>query len=78
MTNDESSGLDRIEMSLEARIKACKRRYRKSLLDVAAMIQSELEHMDDEVFDPSPALESGAFHMIQESNRLKSLLELEK
>lgn len=30
-----------------------------------------------EIYEPSSTIESGAFHVIQESNRLKALLEVE-
>lgn len=62
---------------LSDRIKTYKRRYRKQVQEMIFMLQSELEHMDDEIFEPSSAIESGAFHLIQENNRLKSLLEVE-
>lgn len=65
-------------LTLDGRIKAYKRRYRKALQDMAAMIEGELKHIDDDIFEPSSAIDSAAFHIIQESSRLKSLLEVEE
>jgi len=66
------------KLSLKSRRDAYKRRYKRTLLDMAAMIKGELEHLQDEIFEPSSAIDSGAFHLIQESNRLKSLLEVDE
>jgi hypothetical protein len=66
------------KITLEERTKSYKRRYRRTLTDMMTAIQSELNGIDDDGFEPSSAVESTAFHIIQENNRLKSLLEVEE
>lgn len=68
----------RTPFTLEERIKSYKRRYRRTLQDMMLTIQGELAHLDDDIFEPSAAVDSAAFHIIQESNRIKSLLEVEQ
>lgn len=63
---------------LNGRISSYKRRYKRTLQDMLLTIQSEIEHLDDSNFEPSSSTESAAFHLIQESNRLKSLLEVDE
>lgn len=63
---------------LDGTIKSYKRRYKKRVSDMILMLQGELHHLDDDIFEPSSSIESGAFHLIQENNRLKSLLEVEE
>lgn len=55
-----------------------KRRYRQILRDLVLTAEGELAHLDDEIFTPSTAIEMGAFQLIQQSNRLKALLEIEQ
>jgi len=62
---------------LETRLQSYRRRYSRSLKDLQQMISSELAHLEDDNFEPSSAIESGAFHLIQNNNRLKALLEVD-
>jgi len=42
------------------------------------LITSEIEGLDDPIFEPSTATESTLLRLIQEGNRLKALLEIEE
>ncbi len=44
---------------------------------MAFTIQGEIERLDDDCFGLSSTIDSTAFRIIQESSRLKSLLEVE-
>jgi hypothetical protein len=64
--------------SLEDRIKSSRRRYRDALKNLEAMAQRCWSlGMDDDSIEPSLSIESAAFHLIQESNQLRALLEVE-
>lgn len=41
------------------------------------IIKGELDGIDDDIFEPSTAVDTAAFHLIQTLNQLKSLLEVE-
>jgi phage gp36-like protein len=65
--------------SLEDRIKSSKRRYHDALENLEAMAHRCLSlGMDDDFFEPSSSIESAAFHLIQESNQLRSLLTVKE
>jgi phage gp36-like protein len=60
--------------NLENRIKSSRRRYRDALKNLEAMAHRCLSlGIDDD-----GSIESAAFHLIQQSNQLKSLLEVEE
>lgn len=63
--------------SLQGRVEVYKSRYRRIMQDVIASLENELEHLNDDNFEPSAAIASAAFRLIEESNRLKSLLEVD-
>lgn len=66
-------------VTLDDRLKSCKRRYRKTLQDLLLTIQGELEVLDDDSSDEiTSAIEMGAFRLIQEHNQFKALLDVEK
>lgn len=64
--------------NLEERIGSHKRRYKRTITDMITVLQGELKHLDDDIFEPSSSIDSTAFHLIQECNRLKALLEVEE
>jgi hypothetical protein len=66
------------KLSLESRKAAYRRRYKRTVKELLMMLQSEIEALDDETFEPSTAIESTLLHVIQEGNRLKALLEIEE
>ncbi|MGG6267111.1 hypothetical protein ACQ4M5_22025 [Leptolyngbya sp. AN10] len=55
-----------------------KRQYKRVLTDLAQMIQSELESIGDGDFEPTSAVESTAFRLIQRANQLKALISQAK
>ena len=63
--------------TLRGRIEVHKRRYKRSLEDLALCIQRELARLEDKHFEALSGLDSSAFGAIQESNRLRSLLEVD-
>lgn len=63
--------------SLHEEIAFRRRKYKKALCDLYAIAASELDDIDSPIHCPSVSLEMAAFHIIQESNRLKSLLDLD-
>lgn len=68
----------RTPSTLTERIKSYKRRYKRTLDEMVKIIHTEVEHLEDDIFEPCSAIESTAFRLIQEANRLKSLLEVEE
>ena len=66
------------KLSLSSRKAAYRRRYRRTLNDLLLLIKSEIEGLDDPIFEPSTATESTLLRLIQEGNRLKALLEIEE
>lgn len=63
---------------LISRIGSAKRRYKKEMESMIFVLQRQLEAIDHDDFEPSSAVDSGAFNLIQEGNRLKALLDVEK
>lgn len=64
--------------NINGRIEAYKRRYKRELESLMAMIPKEIEHMQDDCYEPGSAVESSLLEIIRYSNRLKALLEVEE
>lgn len=64
--------------TLDGRIKAYKRRYKREIESLAAMLPHEIEHMQDNCYEPSSAIESTLLNVVRYGNCLKVLLEVEE
>jgi hypothetical protein len=63
--------------SLNKRVEIQRRHYAKALMNLECIIKGELEGIDGDAYEPSTAIDSAAFQVIQRLNQLKALLEVE-
>lgn len=55
-----------------------KRQYRLALNNLLDVLKGELEYFDDETFEPSSSVDAAAYKVIQKSNALKAILDVDE
>lgn len=65
-----------IPRTRESLIAYYKRQYKRHLKDLKFMIDSELEGIDDDIFEPGTGIQTESMNALRAAERLKALIEL--